>query len=178
MTWMVWPIVNEGHPSDNKHTKLGKEKYHLEELLWLIFKFKIPLEGVDADTEEIYKEFEEIMQYAINFIFVSALDYSSVWWRLFHCPSKSKWANALTLVELLFSLPASNGKVGRTFSINNVIKWKRGHYYLMSLWMTYWCWIQKKFPSVTLMQIVLFRMLFSSGGEIKPDGLIRLQGKA
>ena len=55
------------------------------------------------------------MQYAINFISVSTLDCSSVWWRLFHCPSKTEWANALMLVELLFSLPVSNGKVERIF---------------------------------------------------------------
>jgi len=95
--------------------KLIKEKYHLEELLRLISRFKIPLEGAGADTEEIYKEFEEIMEYAVNFISLSTLDYSSVWWRLFHCPSRSEWANALILIELLFSLPASNGKVESFF---------------------------------------------------------------
>ena len=102
--------------------KLIKEKYHLEELLQLISRFKIPLEGAGADTEEIYKEFEEIMEYTVNFISLSTLDYSSVWWRLFHCPSRSEWANALILIELLFSLPASNGKVERVFSTSNVIK--------------------------------------------------------
>ena len=102
--------------------KLIKEKYHLEELLQLISRFKIPLDGAGADTEEIYKEFEEIMEYAVNFISLSTLDYSSVWWRLFHCPSRSEWSNALILIELLFSLPASNGKVERVFSTSNVIK--------------------------------------------------------
>ena len=47
------------------------------------------------------------------------MDYSSVWWRLFHSPSKSDWLNALTLAELLFSLPASKRIF---FSTSNVIK--------------------------------------------------------
>ena len=40
--------------------KLIKEKYHLEEVLRIISRFKIPLEGAGADKEEINKEFEEI----------------------------------------------------------------------------------------------------------------------
>ena len=41
-----------------------------------------------ANTEEIYKQFEEIMEYTVNF---TTLDYSSVWWRLFYYLGKSEW---------------------------------------------------------------------------------------
>ena len=94
----------------------------MQELLHLISRFKIRLEGAGADAEEIYTEFKEMMDYAVNFISLSTLDYSSVWWRLFHCPNSSEWANTLILIHLPFSLPASNGKLERVFSTSNVIK--------------------------------------------------------
>ena len=50
------------------------------------------------------------------------MDCQAVWWRLFHCPCSSEWRNCLSLVELLFSLPASNGKLERTFSQLKIIK--------------------------------------------------------
>ena len=86
--------------------KLLKENNPLHEVDRLVTRFKIPLEGAGSKTEEVRKEFGEMMEYAVTFISLSTMDYSSVWWRLFHSPSKS----ALTLAELLFSLPASNGK--------------------------------------------------------------------
>ena len=50
------------------------------------------------------------------------MDYQAVWWCLFHCPCSSEWKNCLSLVELLFSLPSSNGKLERTFSQLKIIK--------------------------------------------------------
>ena len=82
----------------------------------------MPLEGAEASTEKIYCEFTEMMDYAVRFISLSTLEYRSVWWRLFNAPSKSDWQNALVLVELLFSLPASYGTVERVFSMSKVIK--------------------------------------------------------
>ena len=43
---------------------------------------------------------------------LSTLEYCSVWWRLFNSLSASEWSNALALVQLLLSLPASNGDNG------------------------------------------------------------------
>ena len=50
------------------------------------------------------------------------MDYRAVWWRIFNAPSSSEWANSLILVKLLFSLPASIGKLERVFSQLNVLK--------------------------------------------------------
>ncbi len=50
------------------------------------------------------------------------MDYKSVWWRMFNAFDATEWSNALLLVQLLFSLPASNGKLERVFSTVNVIK--------------------------------------------------------
>ena len=88
----------------------------------LIQRFAIPLQGAAVDTEEVVKEFREMISYATQYIALSVLDYHSVWWRPFHAPCSSEWANILVLAELLFSLPASNGKLERVFSLLGVIK--------------------------------------------------------
>ena len=48
----------------------------------------------------------------------------SVSWKLFHSPSSKEWADVHVLVELLFSLPASNRKLERVFLIAGTIKMK------------------------------------------------------
>ena len=57
-----------------------------------------------------------MVEYAIQFLSLSTMDYQAVWWRLFNCPCSGEWKNCLSLIELLFSLPASNGKLERIFS--------------------------------------------------------------
>ena len=88
----------------------------------LVQRFTIPLQGAGVDTDEVVKEFREMISYASQYIALSLLDYHSVWWRLFHAPSSSEWPNILVLAELLFSLPASNGKLERVFSLLGIIK--------------------------------------------------------
>ena len=84
--------------------------------------FKVPLETAGADINEIREEFKSMIEYAIQFISLSTMDYKSAWWRLFNCPNSSEWQNALLLAKVLFSLPASNGKLERAFSQVNLIK--------------------------------------------------------
>ena len=91
----------------------------------LVEHFKVPLEGADAELDEIRREFEAMLSYTSQFISLSTLDYQSVWWRLFHAPNSSEWSNILKLASLLFSLPVSNGKLERTFSQLNIIKDKK-----------------------------------------------------
>ena len=85
-------------------------------------KFTIPLQGAQANCDKIQEEMQSLLQYAVHFISLSTLDYRAVWWRLFNTPSSSEWSNALILVELLLSLPASIGKLDRVFSQLNVVK--------------------------------------------------------
>ena len=77
---------------------------------------------VQVLTAEIHAEFGELMQYAAQYFSLSTKDCRLVWWRLFHAFDASEWGNALLLVQLIFSLPASNGKLERFFSTANVIK--------------------------------------------------------
>ena len=76
--------------------------------------------GIDVDT--IPLEFKEMVDYAIQISSLSTMDYQAVWWRLCNCPCSGKWRNCLSLIQLLFSLPASNGKLERMFSQLETIK--------------------------------------------------------
>ena len=91
-------------------------------MLSLVQQFTIPLQGAGAEVEEIHAEFEAVLQYTCQYISVSTLSYQAVWWRLLHAPVATEWVNILMLVELLFSLPVSNGKVEQVISQVNVIK--------------------------------------------------------
>ena len=82
-----------------------------EDDLAAIERFEIPLQGSQADTDVT-------TQCNIS----PSLDYHSVWWRRFHAPNSAEWSNVLVLAELLFSLPASNGKLERVFSTLGTIK--------------------------------------------------------
>ena len=96
----------------------------MEPISRLVERFKIPLEGAGTDTDLICDEFRDMLQYAIQYISVATLDYRSIWWRLFHAPTACDWSNVLKLAELVFSLPASNGKLERVFSVVTTIKTK------------------------------------------------------
>ena len=87
--------------------------------------FRLPLEKAGTIIDEVHSEFECLLQYATSYIALSTLDYRAVWWRLFHSPDSASWVNVLNLIELLFSLPVSNGVVERVFSQMNVIKAKK-----------------------------------------------------
>ena len=88
----------------------------------LVERFATPLLGAQADVSQIREEFTSLMQYAVQFISLATMDYRAVWWRIFHAPTAYEWSNALILIQLLFSLPTSNGKLERVFSQMNVIK--------------------------------------------------------
>ena len=102
--------------------KLVEEEDDLEAIDRLIERFAIPLQGAQADADVIKTEFGNMIEYAVQYIAISSLDYHSVWWRLFHAPNSAEWSNVLVLAELLFSLPASNGKLERVFSTLGTIK--------------------------------------------------------
>lgn len=102
--------------------KAIEEQDDLAAIERLVERFATPLLGAEADTNVIKEEFANMIEYAVQYIDISTLDYHSVWWRLFHAPNSAEWSNALILAELLFSLPASNGKLERVFSTLATIK--------------------------------------------------------
>ena len=63
-------------------------------------KFAVPLRNAKVDKE----------------------DSVTIWWKLFNSAYGKKWPNILTLVELLFCFPMSNGRVEHTFSALKRVK--------------------------------------------------------
>ena len=102
--------------------KAIEEENDLAAIERLVEQFATPLLGAEADTNVIKEEFANMIEYAVQYIAIPSLDYHSVWWRRFYAPNSVKWSNALILAELLFSLPASNGKLERVFSTFATIK--------------------------------------------------------
>ena len=76
----------------------------LEAVDRLVEHFSIPLKKAKV----CHSEFESALQYACQYICQQ--------WSIVLFGSASEWLNALPLVELLFSLPASNGVVEKVFS--------------------------------------------------------------
>jgi hypothetical protein len=108
----------------------------MEAISKLVERFTVPLQAASANIGEIVGEFEALVHYAIQFISLSTLDYRAAWWRIFHAPTAGEWCNVLLLAKLLFSPPASNGKLERLFSQANVIKTNEPCF-PMTLWMTF-----------------------------------------
>ena len=102
--------------------KLVDEGDDLKAVDRLVSQFSIPLQAAGTLIEEVHSEFQNVLEYATQYISLSVLPYRATWWRIFSAPCASDWANFLILIELLFSLPSSNGKVERVFSQVNVIK--------------------------------------------------------
>ena len=102
--------------------KALEEENDMQAVDHLVQRFATPLERAGVETDEVTREFREMITYATQYISLSVLDYHSVWWRLFHAPCSSEWTNALALAKLLFSLPASNGKLEQIFSLLKIIK--------------------------------------------------------
>ena len=83
--------------------KAVEEEDNLAAIDRFVERFATPLLGAGADTNVIKEEFANMIEYAVQFIAISTLDYHSVWWRLFHAPNSAEWSNALILAELYSS---------------------------------------------------------------------------
>ena len=73
----------------------------------------------------IQNEWDDMVLYAKQYINLVTCSYKEVWWKSFNCPDTVKWSNILSLVELIFLIPLSNGHLERCFSQLKVMKWNR-----------------------------------------------------
>jgi len=88
-------------------------------------RFEIPLQKVQVDIALLEEEWEDMAEYAKRYLNLVQEDYRMIWWKLFNSVDSKKWANILSLVELLFCLPMANGHVERLFSSLKLIKTDR-----------------------------------------------------
>ena len=52
----------------------------------------------------------------------NSTNYQKVWYKLYSCPNAQNWSNIISLCELSFSLPFSNGRVEQIFSALKALK--------------------------------------------------------
>ena len=124
MAWSDWEMIRDiiTTLATQGWEKILEDDLPLDFIERLAERFGTPLQGAQVDLSTVKEEFKSLLQYAVQFISLATIEYRAVWWRIFHSPSASEWSNALVLVQLLFSLPASNGKLEHIFSQMNVIK--------------------------------------------------------
>ena len=104
---------------------------NLEAIDRLVTGFTIPLQSAGSQIEETHAQCIALLEYATQYVSLSTMDYRGVWWCCFHASSTSEWTNTLTLGELLFSLPVSNGTLERVFFHRLGLSTTREHYYEM-----------------------------------------------
>ena len=85
-------------------------------------RFRVPLEKAGVDCSLIQEEWEDIIDYAKRYLNLVQENYTTIWWKLFNAVDASKWQNILRVVELLFCLPLTNGRLERLFSQLKLIK--------------------------------------------------------
>ena len=85
-------------------------------------RFSVPLETSTVDISLVQEEWDDMVEYAKQFLNLVQEDYKIVWWKLFNAVDAKKWTNILSVIELLFCLPIANGHVERCFSQLKLIK--------------------------------------------------------
>ena len=84
--------------------------------------FTIPLEKASVDVTLVQQEWDDMVEYAKQYLNLVQDDYKVVWWKIFNSVDAKSWRNVLGVIELLFSLPLSNGHLERVFSQLKLIK--------------------------------------------------------
>jgi len=93
-----------------------------QSLDYLVSMFQKPLEKAGINTTLMQEEWDDMIDYAKRYLNLVQEDYTRIWWKLFNSTVSAKWTNILGLVNLLFCIPASNGKIERGFSLLKQIK--------------------------------------------------------
>ncbi len=87
--------------------------------------FSTPLQDAGVDSALLQQEWDDMVYYAKQYLNLVTDPYRVVWWKLFNSSDSSKWRNILVLVEPIFTLPISNGRLERCFSQMKLIKTNR-----------------------------------------------------
>ncbi len=106
-------------------SKTDDASFGYEAIEYLAKRFILPLQNANANCALLQQEWEDIVFYAKQYINLCKDPYLVVWWKLFNAPDSKKWKNILSLVELIFVLPLSNGSVEQCFSQMKIIKTNR-----------------------------------------------------
>ena len=99
--------------------------FDYESIEVLISRFSTPIQEAGVNIALIQEEWDDMVLYAKQFVNSVQNSYKEVWWKLYNCADTFKWSNILSLVELVFAIPLSNGHVERCFSQLKFTKFAR-----------------------------------------------------
>ena len=102
--------------------KTEDASFAYEALDALSARFRVPLEKAGVDCSLLREEWDDMIDYSKRYLNLVQVEYQILWWKLFNSIDAKKWVNILSLVELLFCLPMSNGHIERVFSQLKMIK--------------------------------------------------------
>lgn len=102
--------------------KTADASFAYESIELIATRFSTPLQEADVNIALLCEEWDDILLYAKQYINLVQNSYKGVWWKLYNCPDSPKWNNILSLVELLFTIPLSNGHLERCFSQLKITK--------------------------------------------------------
>ena len=105
--------------------KTEDASFGVEAIHALAERFAVPLQEAKVNCALLEQEWEDMVYYAKEYINLVQDPYRVVWWKLSNSPDATKWTNILTLVELTFCIPLSNGHVERCFSQLKLTKTNR-----------------------------------------------------
>lgn len=112
-----------------KRTEDGEENLSFADdgITELYNHFKEPLSkaGLNGTVGDLLEQWHDLVTYTKRYLDPSRTPYLRVWRRIFDSSRRDQWSMVLTLVELLFSIPISNAKVERLFSLMNRVKTDR-----------------------------------------------------
>ena len=101
-----------------------EQVFGVEAMTELYDFYRIPLEraGFDGSLSDLLEQWENLCDYTVKYLNPQPTDYRITWRKIFQSSRRDTWTLVLLLVELLFSLPVSNAKAERLFSLMNRIK--------------------------------------------------------
>lgn len=78
--------------------------------------------GSDGSLNGLLEKWHDLVAYTVRYLDPSRTHYLRIWKRIFNSSRKEEWNMVLLLEEVLLSIPISNAKVERIFSLMNCIK--------------------------------------------------------
>ena len=108
----------------NEEAEEPEQAFGIEAMTKLYDLYRIPLEraGFSGSLSDLLEQWESLCEYTVKYLNPQSTDYRVTWRKIFQSSRRNMWSLVLLLVELLFSLPVSNAKVERLFSLMNRIK--------------------------------------------------------
>jgi len=100
---------------------MGKGSFGHDTLAYFTSKFLVPLEHANADCSLLQLEWNGMVDYAKRCINLTE-SYRQVQWKLSNNSDCVRWNNILSLIEIVFTIPVSNGHLVRCFSQMKILK--------------------------------------------------------